>query len=161
MDAEGTYCYPVGGLNCVVLLFFAKMPVLSPVEHIRLDTARYMGAVPLYALSTLVSRNPWISILAWGISLAAMWLASNQFIRFWAQRKKRLLIGDEGWNAARAIASHAWPVQSARGFLWGFTVIGVGNRWAETTGSSFWISSLISGVIGAVVWVVIERLFGD
>lgn len=139
-------------------MLLAKMPVLSLIEHARLDTMRYMGAAALYALSSLVfGRKSWISMIVWGISLTAMWLASNQFVRFWARQQKRLLIGDKEWNAARTAASHTWTVCLARGFLWGFAVVGIGARGAEA-GSSFWIGSLISGVICAVVWVVISKI---
>ena len=141
-------------------MHLAKMPALSLTEHVRLDTARCVGAAALSALSTLVFGNRWISLLAWGVSLTVMWLASNQFVRLWGRQQERLLIDDKEWSAARAAAFHTWPLRLAYGFMWGFVVIGVGDRWAETRSSAL-IGSLISGVIGATVWVVTDRLFGD
>ena len=124
-----------------------QMPSLSKSEHTYYLITLYLSILGTNALLSSVYGPGWISLTIWVASTLLIALMFRAGIREWARRFGRPFVGLKEWSAVRKDAQDTWPVSLTYGFLWGFAVTGV---WQD------WRMRIVSGLIGAVVWVSIS-----
>jgi hypothetical protein len=135
------------------------MPILSTPEHIRYGLALYLSILAANALTLLVIGPGWRSIIIWGMSALIIFLISEEVTCRWARQHQRSFATRKEWNAARQAAQRSWPLTITCGFLWGFVVTGGVDMRHSTMETQDWITRLMAGVIGAIVWVLFSWLW--
>lgn len=132
----------------------ATLPDLSAAEHIRYGVALNLAGLASNIAALLLFGAGWHGLIAWGVTVPFILLASGAVVRRWARRRGRSLITGKRWNEAQTAAQDSCAVSVTHGFLFGFAVLGAASAPLAVSDSPDWADRVMAGAIGAAVGVL-------